>query len=62
MVYSDTFSFALQFSVTEHFKSSGTVFFQSVTGVFFFYDLSPIKVRVSMYQGTYASAELILNL
>ncbi|XP_064954347.1 uncharacterized protein LOC135616776 isoform X2 [Musa acuminata AAA Group] len=33
-----------QFSVTEHFKSDDTGRLQSVPGVFFFYDLSPIKV------------------
>ncbi|GAB4845061.1 hypothetical protein Ancab_038467 [Ancistrocladus abbreviatus] len=31
-----------QFSVTEHFRNAGH--FQTVPGVFFFYDLSPIKV------------------
>ncbi|RZR97126.1 hypothetical protein BHM03_00026248, partial [Ensete ventricosum] len=35
------------FSVTEHFKSDDTGRLQSVPGVFFFYDLSPIKLRVS---------------
>ncbi|KAK4378604.1 hypothetical protein RND71_000466 [Anisodus tanguticus] len=33
-----------QFSVTEHFKGSDMGLFQSITGVYFFYDLSPIKV------------------
>ncbi|PHT64166.1 hypothetical protein T459_32039 [Capsicum annuum] len=33
-----------QFSVTEHFKSSEMGLFQTITGVYFFYDLSPIKV------------------
>ncbi|XP_073041506.1 uncharacterized protein [Primulina huaijiensis] len=33
-----------QFSVTEHFKNSGMELTRSVPGVFFFYDLSPIKV------------------
>ncbi|KAL9245162.1 hypothetical protein vseg_018842 [Gypsophila vaccaria] len=33
-----------QFSVTEHFKSASAGQFQSLPGVFFFYDLSPIKV------------------
>lgn len=33
-----------QFSVTEHFKGSDLGLFQSITGVYFFYDLSPIKV------------------
>ncbi|WOL06418.1 endoplasmic reticulum-Golgi intermediate compartment protein 3-like [Canna indica] len=33
-----------QFSVTEHFRSDDTGRMQSVPGVFFFYDLSPIKV------------------
>lgn len=31
-----------QFSVTEHFKPSGGMG-QELTGIFFFYDLSPIK-------------------
>ncbi|PHT50749.1 Endoplasmic reticulum-Golgi intermediate compartment protein 3 [Capsicum baccatum] len=33
-----------QFSVTEHFKGADVGRFQSIPGVFFFYDLSPIKV------------------
>lgn len=33
-----------QFSVTEHFKSTEAGLFQSPHGVYFFYDLSPIKV------------------
>ncbi|KAH6789972.1 Endoplasmic reticulum vesicle transporter protein [Perilla frutescens var. frutescens] len=33
-----------QFSVTEHFKNSEMEHFRSPPGVFFFYDLSPIKV------------------
>lgn len=33
-----------QFSVTEHFKSAGAGHFSTLPGVFFFYDLSPIKV------------------
>ncbi|KAK1288604.1 Protein disulfide-isomerase 5-3 [Acorus calamus] len=33
-----------QFSVTEHFKSDEVGRIQSLPGVFFFYDLSPIKV------------------
>lgn len=33
-----------QFSVTEHYKSSDEDHFRSLPGVFFFYDLSPIKV------------------
>jgi hypothetical protein len=33
-----------QFSVTEHFRSSESGRIQAVPGVFFFYDLSPIKV------------------
>ncbi|KAL8136925.1 hypothetical protein V2J09_002926 [Rumex salicifolius] len=32
------------FSVTEHFRSSAAGVFQTLPGVFFFYDLSPIKV------------------
>ncbi|KAJ8430414.1 hypothetical protein Cgig2_025841 [Carnegiea gigantea] len=34
----------VQFSVTEHFKSSEAGHFSMLPGVFFFYDLSPIKV------------------
>ncbi|KAK9748973.1 hypothetical protein RND81_02G093900 [Saponaria officinalis] len=33
-----------QFSVTEHFKSASAGQFSSLPGVFFYYDLSPIKV------------------
>ncbi|XP_021899907.1 endoplasmic reticulum-Golgi intermediate compartment protein 3-like [Carica papaya] len=33
-----------QYSVTEHFRNSEVVHFDSVSGVFFVYDLSPIKV------------------
>ncbi|KAM7253155.1 hypothetical protein ACFE04_025773 [Oxalis oulophora] len=33
-----------QFSVTEHFRSADLGRIQSIPGVFFFYDLSPIKV------------------
>ncbi|KAL7176019.1 hypothetical protein ACSBR2_029571 [Camellia fascicularis] len=33
-----------QFSVTEHFRSAEVGLLQSLPGVFFFYDLSPIKV------------------
>ncbi|XP_059279800.1 uncharacterized protein LOC132033758 [Lycium ferocissimum] len=33
-----------QFSVTEHFQGADVGRFQSIPGVFFFYDLSPIKV------------------
>jgi len=36
----------LQFSVTDHFKEKEPGKAQSLPGVFFFYDLSPIKVRV----------------
>lgn len=34
----------LQFSVTEHFRTGDVGHLQSLPGVFFFYDLSPIKV------------------
>ncbi|XAR48570.1 hypothetical protein NMG60_11031436 [Bertholletia excelsa] len=46
-VYTDVNGHAIQsnqFSVTEHFRGSEVGFFQSLPGVFFFYDLSPIKV------------------
>lgn len=39
-------SIGLQFSVTDHFKEKEPGKAQSLPGVFFFYDLSPIKVRV----------------
>eukprot|EP00850_Spirogloea_muscicola_P018358 SM000167S02971 [mRNA] locus=s167:276772:280105:+ [translate_table: standard] len=35
----------LQFSVTEHFRPSAFSMGQAIPGVFFFYDLSPIKVK-----------------
>ncbi|CAN6899206.1 unnamed protein product [Brassica oleracea var. botrytis] len=38
-----------QFSVTEHVKSSEAGQLQSLPGVFFFYDLSPIKVSVCVH-------------
>lgn len=37
----------MQFSVTEHFKNTEAGLFQSPHGVYFFYDLSPIKVGFS---------------
>ncbi|CAI7852031.1 unnamed protein product, partial [Closterium sp. NIES-53] len=37
----------LQFSVTEHFRPAPSHDQQSLPGVFFFYDLSPIKVQYS---------------
>lgn len=37
----------LQFSVTEHFRTADVGRLQSLPGVFFFYDLSPIKVFFS---------------
>ncbi|XP_074280154.1 uncharacterized protein LOC141605337 [Silene latifolia] len=46
-VYTDLSGHAIQsnqFSVTEHFKSASAGHFSSLPGVFFFYDLSPIKV------------------
>lgn len=39
----------MQFSVTEHFKSTEAGLFQTPHGVYFFYDLSPIKVGFSFY-------------
>ena len=35
-----------QYSVTEHFKRAEIQQGQNMPGVFFFYDLSPIKVRL----------------
>ncbi|XP_021740172.1 endoplasmic reticulum-Golgi intermediate compartment protein 3-like isoform X2 [Chenopodium quinoa] len=46
-VYTDVNGHAInsnQFSVTEHFKSASAGHFSTLPGVFFFYDLSPIKV------------------
>lgn len=46
-VYTDVSGHTIQsnqFSVTEHFKGADVGRFQSIPGVFFFYDLSPIKV------------------
>lgn len=37
-------NFFFQFSVTEHFRTAEVGRLQSLPGVFFFYDLSPIKV------------------
>ncbi|XP_010690474.2 uncharacterized protein LOC104904004 [Beta vulgaris subsp. vulgaris] len=34
-----------QFSVTEHFKNSESGRYQTIPGVFFYYDLSPVKVN-----------------
>ena len=39
----------MQFSVTEHFRSAEAGQLQSLPGVFFFYDLSPIKVGSSSH-------------
>ncbi|KAL4333583.1 hypothetical protein GQ457_07G023460 [Hibiscus cannabinus] len=46
-MYSDVSGHTIQsnqFSVTEHYKGADIGLLDSVTGVFFFYDLSPIKV------------------
>ncbi|VFR00353.1 unnamed protein product [Cuscuta campestris] len=46
-VYTNVNGYAIQtnqFSVTEHFKGSAAGQLQTLPGVFFFYDLSPIKV------------------
>ena len=37
-----------QYSVTEHFKPSDVVAGHNLPGVFFFYDLSPIKVGAGL--------------
>ena len=39
----------VQFSVTEHFKAAEPGRAHSPPGVFFFYDLSPIKVGSSIH-------------
>ncbi|GJP46563.1 hypothetical protein CLOM_g5836 [Closterium sp. NIES-68] len=47
-VYTDSRNHSIasnQFSVTEHFRPAGPKDQQSLPGVFFFYDLSPIKVQ-----------------
>ena len=36
-----------QYSVTEHFKPSDIISGRNLPGVFFFYDMSPIKVHVA---------------
>ncbi|KAK8552218.1 hypothetical protein V6N12_040828 [Hibiscus sabdariffa] len=49
-MYSDVSGHTIQsnqFSVTEHYKGADIGLLDSVTGVFFFYDLSPIKVGFS---------------
>lgn len=38
-----------QYSVTEHFKESNIPMQHNLPGVFFFYDLSPIKVGLVLY-------------
>ena len=38
-----------QYSVTEHFKRAEIQQGQNMPGVFFFYDLSPIKVGLNRY-------------
>ncbi|XP_035549042.1 endoplasmic reticulum-Golgi intermediate compartment protein 3-like isoform X1 [Juglans regia] len=51
-VYTDVSGHTIQsnqFSVTEHFISAEQAHFQALPGVFFFYDLSPIKVGFSRY-------------
>ncbi|KAK9808956.1 hypothetical protein WJX72_006989 [[Myrmecia] bisecta] len=42
-----------QFSVTEHFKASDIAAGHNLPGVFFFYDLSPIKVRYSEQRSSF---------
>ena len=37
-----------QYSVTEHFKPSDVPAGHQLPGVFFFYDLSPIKARTAL--------------
>ncbi|CAF2224509.1 unnamed protein product [Brassica napus] len=46
-----------QFSVTEHVKSSEAGQLQSLPGVFFFYDLSPIKPPLSIHAVQIATEE-----
>jgi hypothetical protein len=41
-----------QFSVTEHFKKNDGPVGRSLPGIFFFYDLSPIKVRLNSVSPT----------
>ena len=40
--------FSNQYSVTEHFKRADIEQGQNMPGVFFFYDLSPIKVSTAL--------------
>ena len=49
-----------QYSVTEHFKESHTPTGHNLPGVFFFYDLSPIKVRTLW--GDLKNTQLVLLL
>ena len=46
LIYHGRFFF--QFSVTEHLRGADIGRLQSLPGVFFFYDLSPIKVGIFM--------------
>ena len=50
-IYSDVRNntiYSNQYSVTEHFKRADIQQGQNMPGVFFFYDLSPIKVRKAL--------------
>ncbi|KAK9867486.1 hypothetical protein WJX84_005721 [Apatococcus fuscideae] len=44
-----------QFSVTEHFRQSDIAAGQNLPGVFFFYDLSPIKVRFNEERSSFTT-------
>ena len=49
-IYSDLRNHTIhtnQYSVTEHFKESNVPMHHNLPGVFFFYDMSPIKVCLS---------------
>ena len=50
----------MQYSVTEHFKSVEFGSSQSIPGVFFYYDLSPVKVRNISTSEVYLKTKIIL--
>lgn len=52
-----------QYSVTEHFKESNIPMQHNLPGVFFYYDLSPIKVssKLASYTFIVGQALLIVN-
>jgi hypothetical protein len=52
----------VQYSVTEHFRSSESGhFFQSLPGIFFFYDISPVKVGIFLFTANRLFKSVILE-